>query len=153
MAKPKPTYLSCVFQGYVLTYQESGKPVGVSVGHAGDRGDAEKWLVEYGEEPNTVALKSLVTGKYLTAEPNKYRADVTVRDEIQWWDVEHDGDHVRPPGAYRLSLPGASKKYFMGALNKTSFWRGEPGWPVEMQEWNVSGSSHARCVYVLTGVF
>jgi hypothetical protein len=32
----------------------------------------------------------------------------------------------------------------MGALNGSSFWRGEKGWPVEMLEWSVSGHSYAR---------
>jgi hypothetical protein len=137
MSDPTPMYLACVEQGFVLTYQESGKPLGVSVGHAGERGDAEKWLVEYGEETDTVALKSLVTGKYLTGEP-KYRGKVTVGDDKQYWNILHDDDHVRPPGAYRLSLPGAPK-YFLRAFNSSSFWRGEPGWDVVMHDWSVSG--------------
>lgn len=130
MTDPQPTYLTSVDHGFVLTHNENGKPWPLTAGYAGDRVDAEKWLVEHGDEPNTVALKSVVNGKYLTGEP-KDRGNVTTSDAKQWWIVQHDNDEVRPPGAYRLHLVG-SPKYWLKVDPQGSFWRGQNGWRVLM---------------------
>lgn len=91
MSDSKPIYLSSVRDGFVLTFQDSGKPWLLTIGYAGDRPDAEKWVVDPGDEPDTVALKSTVNGEYSTGEL-KDRGKVNTTDAKQWWKVEYDLD-------------------------------------------------------------
>lgn len=136
MGNPKPTYLSLVNPGYVLTYHESGRPSGVVMSHADSCGDDDKWIIEYGDEPNTVAIKSVSSGKYVVGEP-KHEGTVGTSDSKQMWLIEHDGDKVRPPGSYRLSMVG-TPELFLRAWNSSDFKPGQTGWRVVMHKWSVS---------------
>lgn len=139
MSDPEPLYLTTLDHGYVLTYNESGKPWPLTAGYGGDGGEGEKWLVEHGDEPDTIALKSVVDGKYITGDP-KDRGSVSTTDTKQWWKMEHDGVLVRPPGSYRLHLVG-SPKYFLKVDPASSIRPGQNGWRVLMSVWHVSTST------------
>lgn len=119
-------YLVSVAEGLVLTQQESGRPTDTVMERAGDRDAEQKWTVEHGDEPCTVALKNVANNKYLTGKAEHYGKVTT--DERQWWKLEHDGDAVRPPGAYRLS-PVGSPNVFLRHIN------GSP--KVAMHTWSV----------------
>jgi hypothetical protein len=136
----KPKLVSMVGGGWVLTYNESGKPFDLTVGSPGDRGDFEQWIVEYGDKPNTIALKCAANGKYLTAEGKDY-GKTFLRDEKEWWNVIHDKDRVRPPGAYLLSLVSAPKA-FLHAQQAGTVTPGTSGAKAYMREWMVSDILH-----------
>ena len=122
----EPTYLVSVAEGLVVTQQESGRPADTVMERAGDRDAEQKWMIERGDEPDTVALKNVANNKYLTGKGEHYGKVTT--GEKQWWKLEHDGDAVRPPGAYRLSLVG-SPNVFLRHIN------GSP--KVAMHTWSV----------------
>jgi hypothetical protein len=126
MSDSKSIYLISQNYGYVLAYQENGKPSPLIVGYAGDRGDAEKWIVEQGDEPNTVALKSALNGQYLTGEKTD-RGKVSLREEKQWWIIDHDNKDIHSPGAYRLRL-AESPKYWLFVSSSGSIRQGQQGW-------------------------
>jgi hypothetical protein len=147
MSDPKPFYISLLNPGYVLTYQESGKPSGVVMSHADERGDEDKWTIEHDDESNTVAFKSVASCKYLAGTP-KQEGTVGTSDEKQWWNLEHDGDTVRAPGAYRLSMASAPE-FSLRAWNSSSFKPGRPGWRVCMFRWPVRDSLDTNWELVL----
>lgn len=123
----EPTYLVSVAKGLVVTHQQSGRPSDTVMERVGDRDEEQNWIVEGGDEPDTIALKNVANNKYLTGE-GKHYGKVTTADDKRLWRLEHDGDAVRPPGAYRLSLVG-SPKVFLRHIN------GSP--KVAMHEWTV----------------
>jgi hypothetical protein len=134
----KLMHLSAVRDGYVLTYREKGNHALV-VSLAGDNGNDEKWIVEYGNEPNTVALKCAANGKYLTGV-RKHRGECSLRDEVEWWNVVHDNDKARSPGSYLLSMVG-SPEFFLNVMQSTTPGPGKDGSEVMMFEWSVSSCS------------
>ena len=123
----EPIYLVSVAEGLAVTQQESGRPTDTVMERVGDRDAEQKWIVERGDEPDTIALKSVANNKYLTGE-GKHYGDVTTGDK-QLWKLEHDGDEVRPPGAYRLSLVGSPKRVFLRHINGSI--------KVAMHDWSV----------------
>jgi hypothetical protein len=79
----KAFYITSVSNGLVLADQPSGTPSGVVVENRGDS-DREKWIVEAGDEPNVIALKSASNGQYLHADGGRnYAAAGT--GGMQWW--------------------------------------------------------------------
>jgi hypothetical protein len=104
--------------------------------------DFEKWTVEYGDKPDTVALKCVANDKYLTAEPKHY-GKAFVRDEKEWWNVVYYKERVRVPGAYLLSLV-SNPKVFLFASQAGAVLPGRPGAKAFMHEWMVSYFHHVH---------
>jgi hypothetical protein len=138
----KLTYLLMVNAGYVLTYQASSKPSVVTAGLAAFE-ENEKWIVEYGDEPNTVALKSSVNGKYLTGDPKKNTLErIFLRDDKQWWKLRNDiEDKLFPPGAYAFAMV-EHPNWFLSGYKRSYLTPGKTGWEVFLKNWGVSCSPH-----------
>jgi hypothetical protein len=143
MSSPKPMFVSMLRDGFVMTYRddESDK---IRVGHAGDRGDNDKWILETGEEPNTVALKCVANGKYLTGE-RKHYGKVSLRDEKEWWEIYRETDRNWPPGSFALCMVG-SPENCLCVSESSKFSVGRAGWRIEMYviRRRVSCSHHLR---------
>jgi hypothetical protein len=101
MADSTTYYLAGVGTGQVLTYKD---PSGLVFENKGDHDDEEKWTVEYGDEPNVVALRNVASGKYINCPKLQYAQDIGT-GEKQWWTVSND--NVTPHGACRFSPVGS----------------------------------------------
>jgi hypothetical protein len=130
----KTFYLASVSNGHVLAHQENGRPSGVVAENKGDRGDEQKWTIEYGDEPNTIALKCAANGKYLHCFEGKGFGKVGTGDK-QWWRISNDD--VTPPGACRLG-PIDYPEYFLNHDNGKNVRKGAGGTKVHMYKWEVS---------------
>jgi hypothetical protein len=105
-------YFTAVAYGHVLAYKEDNSPSGVVFkSKDGDR-DEEKWTVEYGEEPNTIALRCVANGKYLNS-PKRARFNNVTAGDRQWWRMS--GDNVIAPGAFTLT-PADSPTLFLNCM-------------------------------------
>jgi hypothetical protein len=98
---PKTFYVSNAWVGVVLAFNKASVSYlsDIVVQHKGDRGDVQKWTIEYGDEPDTIALQCVANGKYLNSEA-KLGGKVRVGDK-QWWKMSVD--KYTPPGGCRLS--------------------------------------------------
>jgi hypothetical protein len=65
MSTSKPVYIVSYSKGNVVTLRENNNPSAVVLGAAGAKGDEQKWILEFGEEPNMVASKCVANNKYL----------------------------------------------------------------------------------------
>jgi hypothetical protein len=106
MAEPRPVYLVTVWKGGVLAHQPSGRPSGVVMQLAGATGNEQKWIPEFGEEPDSVALKNVANGEYLFGNGEDYKEAGT--GEKTWWRMSTDD--VTTPGAFRLCHMGTKVK-------------------------------------------
>jgi hypothetical protein len=127
-------YLASVSNGHVLAHQENGRPSGVVVENKGDRGDEQKWTIEYGDEPNTVALKCAANDKYLHCFEGKSWGKVGTGDK-QWWKISNDD--VSPPGACRIG-PVDFPDVYLNHHSGNTVRRGAAGTKVHMYKWEVS---------------
>jgi hypothetical protein len=135
----KPMSLVLVRDGYAVTYQASGKPSVVNAGIT-EFGDNEKWIIEYGDEPGTVAMKSIVNGKYLTGDPKAVTLKtIFLRDDRQWWKLHNDDEKMCPPGAYALAMP-EHPEHFLAVYARANLMPGMTGWEVILSRWTVSCS-------------
>ena len=100
---PKPIYISFGQTGYVLTFQQSDRPSGVVTEHKGERGDEQKWTIEYGDTPDIIALRNVTSGKYLYCYEAKHGGKVGM-GEKQWWKITVV--KYSPPGGCRLAPVG-----------------------------------------------
>lgn len=107
MDGPRTFYLYVAHRHYVLTYQKRGLPSGVVVEPKGRRNDEQKWTVEYGDEPDTIALRNVANGKYMRSDkPENYSAVGT--GDKEWWKISFDST---PPRAFRLApMVGSSAR-------------------------------------------
>lgn len=127
-------YLASVSNGHVLAHQENGRPSGVVVENKGDRSDEQKWNVEYGDEPDTIALKCAANDKYLHCFEGKSWGKVGT-GEKQWWKISnHD---VSAPGACRIG-PVDFPDVFLNHHSGNTVRRGAAGAKVHMYKWEVS---------------
>ena len=127
-------YLASVSNGHVLAHQENSRPSGVVVENKGDRGDEQKWTIEYGDEPNTVALKCVANDKYLHCFEGKSWGKVGTGDK-QWWKISNDD--VSAPGACRIG-PVEYPDVFLNHHSGNTVRRGAAGTKVHMYKWEVS---------------
>ena len=127
-------YLGSVSNGHVLAHQENSRPSGVVVENKGDRGDEQKWTVEYGDEPNTIALKCAANDKYLHCFEGKSWGKVGTGDK-QWWKISNDD--VSAPGAYRIG-PVDFPDVYLNHHSGNTVRRGAAGAKVHMYKWEVS---------------
>ena len=144
----KKFYLASVSNGHVLAHQENGRPSGVVVENKGDRGDEQKWTIEYGDESNTIALKCAANDKYLHCFEGKTGGKVGTGDK-QWWKISNDD--VSPPGACRIG-PVDFPDVYLNHHSGDTVRRGASGTKVHMYRWEVSvRSKHDRMLRTLTG--
>ena len=129
----KTFYLASVSNGHVLAQQENGRPSGVVVENRGDRGDEQKWTIEHGDEPNTIALKCAANGKYLHCYEGKSWGKVGT-GEKQWWKISNDD--VSAPGACRIG-PVDHPDVFLNHHSGNTVRRGAAGTKVHMYKWEV----------------
>jgi hypothetical protein len=107
MSSPKPIYVINNFRNHVLTLHDRSLPSGVVTNITGFKGkdqikgDEQKWIPEFGEEPDTVALKSVANGKYLNVRKENSGADAADTGEKLWWKMSRDGVNI--PDSFRLS--------------------------------------------------
>lgn len=127
-------YLASVSNGHVLAHQENSRPSGVVVENKGDRGDEQKWTVEYGDEPNTIALKCAANDKYLHCFEGKSWGKVGTGDK-QWWKISNDD--VSAPGACRIG-PVDFPDVYLNHHSGNTVRRGAAGAKVHMYKWEVS---------------
>lgn len=116
MSSPKPVYLVNTWKSRVVTQHEKNYPSGVVLEHGGFKDAEQKWIPEFGEEPDTVALKSVANGKYLYSIGEKRKIAGT--GEKTWWKMSYDD--VSISGAFRLSVVG----YSDNMLLETQRWDG-----------------------------
>jgi hypothetical protein len=133
MSSSKPVYLVNSWKGRVVTQHEKNYPSGVVLEHAGFKGDEQKWIPEFGDEPDTVALKSVSNGKYMHAIGEQYKIAGT--GEKTWWKMSYD--EVRIPGAFRLSVAG----YPEAIVLETQSWDGTEV-KLAMSRWKVCSLLH-----------
>jgi hypothetical protein len=112
-ASPRTVYLYIAHRHYVLTYQKSRMPSGAVVDHKGRRKDEQEqqWTVEYGDEPDVIALRNVASGTYMRSEkPENYKAVGT--GDKEWWKMSFDNT---PPRCFRLAPMVGSKPipYFL----------------------------------------
>lgn len=108
MGSPKPVYLVSVHGGGVVTQQANRYPGGVVMEYAGVKDDEQKWIPEFGEEPNTVALRSVSNNEYLSSSGAMYNV-VGTSEEKTWWTMLFND--MRAPGAFRLCADRDQKKH------------------------------------------
>ena len=72
--------------------------------HKGDRNEEQKWILETGDEPDTIALRCAANDEYLRAEVKNYGKLST--GEKQWWKVipTDDEGEMQPLGGCRLHV-------------------------------------------------
>lgn len=130
---PRTFYLASVSNGHVLAHQENSRPSGVVVENKGDRGDEQKWTVEYGDEPNTIALKNAANDKYLHCFWGKSWGKVGTGDK-QYWKISNDD--VSAPGACRIG-PVDFPDVYLNHHSGNTVRRGASGAKVHMYKWEV----------------
>lgn len=134
MSDSKAFYISSVSNGHVLAHKADSRPSGVVAENKGDRGQEQKWTIEYGDEANTIALKNEASGTYLHCyEPKSFGKVGT--GEKQWWRISDDD--VSPPGACRL-CPVDNPDVFLNHHSGNNVRRGATGAKVHMYRWEVS---------------
>jgi hypothetical protein len=111
---PKTIYISFGQTGYVLTYQQSDRPSGVVTEHKGERGNEQKWTIEYGDTPDIIALRNVANGKYLYCHEARSGGKVGT-GEKQWWRITVV--KYSPPGGCRLA-PIDSRETFLTSLDR-----------------------------------
>lgn len=97
MSSSKPVYIVSYSKGNVVTLRENNNPSTVVLEAAGAKGDEQKWILEFGEEPDMVALKCVANNKYLRV-PEGFAPPVQMGEKM-WWKMGSNGVHV--PGADR----------------------------------------------------
>jgi uncharacterized CHY-type Zn-finger protein len=140
-------YVASVSNGLVLAHQENGRPSGVVAENKGDRGDEQKWTIEYGNETNIIALKCAANGKYLHCFEGKGFGKVGTGDK-QWWRISDD--EVTPPGACRLGSVDYPE-YFLNHHNGDNVRKGNGGTKLHMYKWEVSVNLSPQRRSLLTG--
>jgi hypothetical protein len=140
----KAFYITSVSNGLVLADQPSGTPSGVVVENRGDS-DREKWIVEAGDEPNVIALKSASNGQYLHADGGRNYAAAGTGGK-QWWKMS--SDDVTAPGACRLS-PVEYPNFFLNHFQGKPARRGRDQIKVHMWKWEASRIHAARIAEVV----
>ena len=120
--------------GHVLAVRkESGLVV---LENKGEQDDEQKWTVEFGDEPDLVALKSVANGKYMwSREGGTNNANAVKTGDKQWWKLSNDG--LTPNVACRFNLPSSPGNfiYTHGAVLE----KGKEH-SAHMREWTVSDS-------------
>jgi hypothetical protein len=106
---PKTFYVTGVAHGSVLAQEGPHKSDRVVMESKGRHGDEQKWTIEYGDEPNVIALKCAGNGKYLHCFTAERNGRVATGDK-QWWRMSND--NVTPPGACALA-PVDYPKFFL----------------------------------------
>jgi hypothetical protein len=139
-------YLASVSNGHVLAHQENSRPSGVVVENKGDRGNEQKWTVEYGDEPNTIALKCAANDKYLHCFEGKSWGKVGTGDK-QWWKISNED--VSAPGACRIG-PVDFPDVYLNHHSGNTVRRGAAGAKVHMYKWEVSVRKKLGRVKLLT---
>jgi hypothetical protein len=108
---PKTFYLSSVNKGYVVAFKDKGRyGHEIVVENLGVRDAEQKWTVEYGDEPDTIALKNVATDKYLRCLQLKTGGEVGVGDIYCW---KTSVGELTVPGACRIHAPGGRDRYFL----------------------------------------
>ena len=139
-------YLASVSNGHVLAHQENNRPSGVVVENKGDRSNEQKWTVEYGDDPNTIALKCAANDKYLHCFEGKSWGKVGTGDK-QWWKISNDD--VSAPGACRIG-PVDFPDVYLNHHSGNTVRRGASGAKVHMYKWEVSVRWKLGTVKLLT---
>lgn len=134
MAEGKAFYLTSVAAGLVLAHSPNGNPSGVVAQNEGDQDQAQKWTVEYGDQPDTIALRCCGNGEYLHANGGDCWATVGTGAK-QWWKTSKEG--VTPPHACRLS-PVEYPRVYLNHFQGLRVPIGHPGMKVHMWVWEVS---------------
>ena len=133
-------YIASVSNGHVLAHQENNRPSGVVVENKGDRGDEQKWTVEYSDEPNNIALKCAANDKYLHRFEGKSWGKVGTGDK-QWWRISNDD--VSAPGACRIG-PVDFPDVYLNHHSGNTVRRGAAGAKVHMYKWEVGVRKEAQ---------
>jgi hypothetical protein len=101
-------YLVGIGTGHVLAHYAEDKTRGIVLENKGDHGDEQKWTVEFGDEPDLVALKCVANGKYMSSLEGGNNNAVKCGDK-QWWKVSND--NLTPNVACRFNLASSPEQF------------------------------------------
>lgn len=140
MASQKPVYLVSSNQGGVITQQASNYPSGAVMEYGGIKDKEQKWIPEFGEEPDTVALKCLANDQYMTIGEGTF-ASINTGAEKTWWKMSYNG--FRSPGTFRLSVASGSKEMCVkiGGLGHSTM-------KLYLEKWDVCLFPHSRVAMI-----
>lgn len=138
MSEEKAYYLVSPSFGLVLAESWDGQPSGVVAQQRDNMQQYQQWTIEYGDEPNTIALRCCDGGNYLHANGGFASATVGT-GEKQWWKMTTDWN-VTPPHAFRLS-PVDFPRVYLNHYQGQPVPRGHPGMVVHMWPWEVGFTS------------
>lgn len=108
-------YLGSTNRGYALSHQKSGNPSDLVLKYIGAHGDEQKWTVEFGDDPDTIALKNVANSKYLRCFDAASQGKVGT-GEKQWWRVSRG--RLTAPGHFRLSTINTPKTGYLYGLGR-----------------------------------
>ena len=140
-------YLVGIGTGHVLAKNMKDKSGHVVLENKGENDDEQKWTVEFGDEPDLVALKCVADGKYMISPEIGARdnAGVILGDDKQWWKVSND--NLTPNVACRFNLASRPEQfiYTHGAVLE----KGQHH-TAHMRDWKASDSMVCFHVLALT---
>jgi len=127
-------YLVGIGTGHVLAHYKEDLSRGIVLENKGDHDDEQKWTVEFGDEPDLVALKCVANGKYMNSLEGGKNEGVKLGDK-QWWKMSNDG--LTPNMACRFSLVSSPEQsiYTHGSVLE----KGQHH-TAHMREWKASDS-------------
>jgi hypothetical protein len=104
-------YLVGIGTGHVLAKNTKEKSGRIVLENKGEEDDEQKWTVEFGDEPDLVALKCVADGKYMNSPEIgvKDNAGVTLGDDKQWWKVTND--NLTPNVACRFNVASSPGQF------------------------------------------
>jgi hypothetical protein len=92
-------YLVGIGTVHALAHYKEDLSRGIVLENKGDHDDEQKWTVEFGDEPDLVALKCVANGKYINSLKGGKNEGVKLGDK-QWWKMSNDGLFGEGPAPY-----------------------------------------------------
>jgi len=137
MDSPRTFYLYVAHRHYVLAYNKRGLPSGVVLQLRGKSGDEQKWTIEQGDEPNTIALHNVASGNYMRSNKPESHSKVGTGDK-EWWKI--DIHEKSPPGTFRLApmVDSSPRPCFLNFLTGSALRSDQDGTEVNLMHDSVS---------------
>lgn len=143
LASPEVYRLIGLDRDLAVTIQRNGQRTSCVLAKEGDRGDEQKWSVEYCDRANKIAIKSVANGEYLgtTFDDATKTHVVGTTPEKYWWWIQ---DFLEPR-AYRACR---LQSFPLGADYLNTYSKGDS---ITMWEWKVRSRVHHNDDLLLTG--
>lgn len=127
-------YLVGIGTGHVLAQNKGARSCGVVLENKGEHDDEQKWTVEFGDEPDVIALKCVANGEYMNSPEREETGPVNIGDK-QWWNISTAG--LTPQVACRFSLVSSPEQFIYTSGNVLA--KGKD-LAVQRREWRASDS-------------